>query len=97
MHQFFYKDVIKSLISKKITNSNSAILAKPSIRLMNAMYLSLKKNLTIENMEKHQFNYLVLTLLMLMLLHQEHLYKHQDIKVVMPIHNSFTLGIRAWD
>ena len=44
LFQFFYKDVIKSLISKKITNSNSAILAKPSIRLMNAMYLSLKKN-----------------------------------------------------
>jgi predicted dehydrogenase len=44
LFQFFYKDVINSLISKKITNSNSAILAKPSIRLMNAMYLSLKKN-----------------------------------------------------
>ena len=44
LFQFFYKDVIKSLISKKITNSNSAILAKPSIKLMNAMYLSLKKN-----------------------------------------------------
>jgi hypothetical protein len=44
LFQFFYKDVIKCLISKKITNSNSAILAKSSIRLMNAMYLSLKKN-----------------------------------------------------
>jgi predicted dehydrogenase len=44
LYQFFYKDVIKSLISKKITNNNSSILAKPSIRLMNAMYSSLKKN-----------------------------------------------------
>jgi predicted dehydrogenase len=44
LFKFFYKDVIKSLISKKITNSNSAILAKPSIRLMNGMYMSLKKN-----------------------------------------------------
>ena len=50
-----------------------------------------------ENTEKPQFNYRVLALLMLLLLHQEHLYKHQDIKVVMLIHNSFTLGIRAWD
>jgi hypothetical protein len=44
LYKIFYKEVTKSLISKKITNINSAISAKPSIRLMNGMYLSLKKN-----------------------------------------------------
>ena len=48
LYQFFYKDVIKSLISKKISNSNSAILAKPSIKLMNSMYSSIKKNKAIK-------------------------------------------------
>jgi predicted dehydrogenase len=44
LFKLFYKDVIKSLVSIKKTNNNSAVLAKPSIRLMNAMYMSLKKN-----------------------------------------------------
>ena len=44
LFKLFYKDVIKSLVYKKKTNNNSAVLAKPSIRLMNAMYMSLKKN-----------------------------------------------------
>jgi len=44
LFELFYKDVIKLLVSKKTINNNSAMLAKPSIRLMNAMYMSLKKN-----------------------------------------------------
>jgi hypothetical protein len=44
LFKLFYKDVIQLLVTKKKINNNSAILAKPSIRLMNAMYVSLKKN-----------------------------------------------------
>jgi UDP-N-acetyl-2-amino-2-deoxyglucuronate dehydrogenase len=44
LFKLFYKDVIQLLVTKKKINNNSAMLAKPSIRLMNAMYVSLKKN-----------------------------------------------------